>query len=120
MDKLLNFEDHSIFYIKKPENQHVFDIWRNAPAATHIDFAETETKPVIERVKEIAEKYNVQRAEVALAWLLKKEQVVSPIVGATKFSHLETAVSALNLELTQEDIKYLEEEYVPHNVVGAV
>ncbi len=75
---------------------------------------------IIERVKEIAEKYNVQRAEVALAWLLKKEQVVSPIVGATKFSHLETAVSALNLELTQEDIKYLEEEYVPHNVVGAV
>lgn len=77
-------------------------------------------KIVIERVKEIAGKYNVQRAEVALSWLLKKDQVVSPIVGATKFSHLETAVSALNLKLTEEDINYLEETYVPHRVVGAI
>ena len=53
LDKLLNFEDHSIFYIKKPENQHVFDIWRNAPATNHIDFTEKETKPANERVKEI-------------------------------------------------------------------
>ena len=77
-------------------------------------------KIVIERVKEIAEKYNVQRAEVALSWLFKKDQVVSPIIGATKFSHLETAVSALNLKLSEEDIKYLEEVYVPHKVVGAI
>ena len=77
-------------------------------------------KIVIERVKEIAEKYNVQRAEVALSWLFKKDQVVSPIIGATKFSHLETAVSALNLKLSEEDINYLEEVYVPHKVVGAI
>ncbi|WP_235776696.1 aldo/keto reductase [Pseudoleptotrichia goodfellowii] len=77
-------------------------------------------KIIIERVKEIAEKYNRQRAEIALAWLLQKEQVAAPIVGATKFSHIETAVSALDVKLTEEDIKFLEEPYIPHKVMGAL
>ncbi|RRD39167.1 aldo/keto reductase [Leptotrichia sp. OH3620_COT-345] len=77
-------------------------------------------KVIIERVKEIAEKYNRERAEIALAWLLHKKQTVIPIIGATKISHLETAISSLNVKLSEEDIKYLEEPYMPHKVMGAI
>jgi aryl-alcohol dehydrogenase-like predicted oxidoreductase len=54
-----------------------------------------------------------------LAWLLQKEQVVAPIIGATKESHLLDALPALDLKLTAEEIAYLEEPYLPHAVVGA-
>lgn len=75
-------------------------------------------RAVIERVVELAAKYEVPRAYIALAWLLQKQPVVAPIVGATKISHLEVAVGALDLSLTAEDISYLEEPYQPHRVVG--
>lgn len=75
-------------------------------------------RPIVERVAEIARKYGVSRAQVALAWLLQKEPVTAPIVGATKISHLEEAVGALSVTLTPEDVAYLEEPYVPHRVVG--
>ncbi len=60
----------------------------------------------------------VPRAQIALAWLLQKKPVVAPIIGATKISHLEEAVGALSVQLTQEEIAYLEEPYVPHRIVG--
>ncbi len=73
---------------------------------------------VVMRVAEIAEKHDVPRAHIALAWLLQKQPVTAPIVGATKISHLEDAVSALSVKLTPEDVIYLEEPYVPHGIVG--
>jgi 1-deoxyxylulose-5-phosphate synthase len=73
---------------------------------------------VVERVAEIAEKHDVPRAHIALAWLLQKEPVTAPIVGATKISHLEDAVAALSVSLTPEEVSYLEEPYVPHSIVG--
>ena len=73
---------------------------------------------IVGRVAEIAEKYETSRARVALAWLLQKEPVTAPIVGATKISHLEEAVGALDVKLTQEDVTYLEEPYVPHRISG--
>ncbi len=73
---------------------------------------------VIERVASLAEKYSVPRTHIALAWILQKEQVVAPIIGATKLSHLEDAAGALNVKLTPEDITFLEEPYVPHAIVG--
>ncbi len=73
---------------------------------------------VISRVAEIAEKHNVPRAHIALAWLLQKQSVTAPIVGATKITHLEDAVAALSVALTQEEVAYLEEPYTPHRVVG--
>lgn len=79
--------------------------------------AETDQQ-VIQRVAEIAEKYGILRVHVALAWLLHKEPVTAPIIGATRISHLEDAVGALAVRLTQEDITYLEELYVPHRIVG--
>ena len=73
---------------------------------------------MVERVAEIAEKHGVPRAHIALAWLLQKEPVTAPIIGATKISHLEDAVGALSVKLTQEEVVYLEEPYVPHRIVG--
>jgi aryl-alcohol dehydrogenase-like predicted oxidoreductase len=79
--------------------------------------AETDQR-VVERVAEISEKYGVPRAHIALAWLLQKETVTAPIIGATKISHLGDAVAALSVKLSEADVLYLEAPYVPHPVVG--
>jgi len=73
---------------------------------------------VVERLSEVAEKRGIPRAQVALAWLLSKPGVTSPIVGASKPHHLEDAVAALTVRLTPEEIASLEEPYVPHPVLG--
>ena len=73
---------------------------------------------IIGRVAEIAEQRNVSMTEVSLAWLLTK--VTSPVVGATKFHHIEGAANAVDLELTEDEIKYLEEPYVPHALAGVM
>ncbi|TWD92227.1 aryl-alcohol dehydrogenase-like predicted oxidoreductase [Neobacillus bataviensis] len=75
---------------------------------------------VVERVAELAEKHGVPRSQIALAWLLQKEPVTAPIIGATKISHLEDSVGALLVKLTTEEVRYLEGPYVPHPVVGAL
>ena len=76
-------------------------------------------REIVVRVAQIADKHQSKRAQIALAWLLQKEQVVAPIIGATKESHLLDALPALDLKLTAEEIAYLEEPYLPHAVVGA-
>ena len=73
---------------------------------------------IIERVIELSEKYSVSMTEISLAWLLTK--VESPVVGATKFHHIDGAVKAVDLQLTDEDINYLEELYQPHKLVGVM
>ncbi len=73
---------------------------------------------IVKRVAEIAESLGVSRAQVALAWLRQKEITTIPIIGATKERHLEDAVASLDVKLTKEQVKYLEEEYRPHQVVG--
>ncbi|MBS4197027.1 aldo/keto reductase [Lederbergia citri] len=73
---------------------------------------------IIERVAELSEKRGVPRVQIALAWLLQKEPVTAPIVGATKISHLEDAVAALSVKLTAEEMAFLEEPYVPHPISG--
>lgn len=74
---------------------------------------------VVERVASIAEKRGVPRIHIALAWLLQKESVAAPIIGATKIGQVEDAVGALSVKLSPEEIAFLEEPYVPHPVVGA-
>ena len=73
---------------------------------------------IIRRVEELAEKRGVSMTEISLAWLLTK--VTSPVVGATKLSHVDGAVKAVDLELTEEEIDYLEELYVPHALSGVM
>jgi 1-deoxyxylulose-5-phosphate synthase len=76
--------------------------------------------PVIERAAEVASQRGVPTARVALAWLLHKPGVTSPIVGATRIEHLEDALAAEELSLSEEEIARLEEPYVPHAVSGIV
>ncbi len=73
---------------------------------------------VIARVAQVAEKYGVPLAHVSLAWLLQKAPVVAPVIGATKLSHLESAVASLATKLTVDEVAFLEEPYVPHRIVG--
>jgi 1-deoxyxylulose-5-phosphate synthase len=73
---------------------------------------------VVERVAEVAAERGVPPAQVALAWLLHKPGVTAPIVGATKRGHLEDALAAEQLSLSDEEISLLEEPYVPHPVLG--
>jgi aryl-alcohol dehydrogenase-like predicted oxidoreductase len=81
------------------------------------DTADTDRK-VVETVAQMARERGVPRAQVALAWVLAKPEVSAPIVGASKPSHLNDAIAALDLELTDDEIARLEEPYVPHAVVG--
>lgn len=73
---------------------------------------------IIDRVAELANNYETSRVNIALGWLLQKEPVAAPVVGATKMSHVEGAVEAVDFKLTPEDVAYLEEPYVPHRIVG--
>jgi aryl-alcohol dehydrogenase-like predicted oxidoreductase len=75
---------------------------------------------VVDRVAEVADKRGLPRAQIALAWMLSKPVVTAPIVGVTKPHHLEDAVAAVDLELTEDEVAHLEEPYVPHPVVGFV
>lgn len=72
------------------------------------------------RVKEIAEERGVPRAQIALAWVLQKQPVTAPIIGATKMQHLEDAAEAVELQLSAVEIQRLEESYVPHPVIGGL
>jgi len=66
----------------------------------------------------VAEGRGIPMAQVALAWMYSKPIVNSPIIGATKPHHLEDALAALSVQLTTEEITYLEEPYRPHPVIG--
>ena len=73
---------------------------------------------IIDRVSELADRHGVSMTEISLAWLLTK--VAAPVVGATKLHHIEGAVKATELALNNDEIAYLEEPYVPHNLVGVM
>ena len=73
---------------------------------------------IIQRVAELADKRGVSMTEISLAWLLTK--VTAPVVGATKFSHVDGAARAVELELSNDEVAYLEEPYVPHALVGVM
>ncbi|HEY8285012.1 MAG TPA: aldo/keto reductase [Chloroflexota bacterium] len=73
---------------------------------------------VVERVVTLAERHGVSPAQVAIAWILRQPGITAPIVGASKMPHLEQAVAALEVVLSDEDRAYLEEPYQPHPVLG--
>jgi aryl-alcohol dehydrogenase-like predicted oxidoreductase len=100
--------------------------WNTSSARSETDefgrslYAQTEDadRRVVERVSETAASRGVPRAQVALAWVLQKSVISAPIVGATKAHHLDDAVAALSLKLSADEVKQLEELYVPHAVTG--
>ncbi len=71
-----------------------------------------------ERVGEVAARRGLPPAQIALAWLLRQPGVTAPIVGATKMVHLEQAVAALEVSVSDEECAQLEEPYQPHRVLG--
>lgn len=75
-------------------------------------------KLVVERLAKVAKDRGIPRTHAAIAWLLQKEPVAAPIIGATKLSHIETAAEAVKVKLTTEEIMFLEEPYIPHGIVG--
>ena len=82
------------------------------------DHAKENDMQIIGAVKEIADERGVPMSQIALAWLLHKG--ANPIVGSTKPHHYDDAVKALEIELTEDEVKRLEEAYLPHQIVGAL
>ena len=79
---------------------------------------EENDRAVIDRVAEVADKRSLPRAQIALAWVARRPGVTAPIVGATKLEHLDDAVAALDVELSDDEVASLEEPYAPHPVLG--
>ena len=89
----------------------------NDPFARDLYFRE-EDFTVADRAAEIAKERGVTASQVALAWMLNKPHISSPIIGATKMEHLEQAIAALEIKLSDDEMKRLEEPYQPHPVLG--
>lgn len=83
------------------------------------DRMEKYDEQIVKRVAEVAEKHGCKMSQVAIAWQWAKG-VCAPIIGATKTRYLDDAAGAFDVKLTNEDIAYLEELYVPHYTVGAI
>ena len=83
------------------------------------DRMEQQDMQIVKRVSELAQKYTCNMSQIAIAWQWEKG-VTAPIIGATKAQYLDDAAGALKVKLTEEDIAYLEEMYVPHPIVGAI
>ena len=88
-------------------------------AVSKYDSTESEDRKIVLRVAEIAEKYGTTMTRISLAWQFAKG-ISSPIIGATKAKYFDDAAGAFDVRLTEEDIAYLEEPYVPHRIVGAL
>ncbi|HEY0565775.1 MAG TPA: aldo/keto reductase [Terriglobales bacterium] len=73
---------------------------------------------VVDRITEVAKARGVSNAQVALAWMLSKPWITAPIIGASKMHHLEDALGALDVKLSEDEVRRLEEAYVPHRVLG--
>jgi len=83
------------------------------------DSMEKQDMQIVARVYELSEKYHCKMSQIALAWQWAKG-IASPIIGATKIGYLDDGVGALKVKLTDSDVAYLEELYVPHPIVGAI
>ena len=91
---------------------------KDAYAKGKYDATQEEDEKIIKRVEELADKKGVSMTAISLAWLMKK--VASPVVGATKVHHIDGALEAMDVELTDEEMNYLEELYQPHALVGVM
>ena len=87
-------------------------------ATKKYESTEEQDSVIIRRVIDLAREYDVSMSEISLAWLQTK--VDSPIMGATKLKHIETGVNSVELKLSEDDIKYLEEPYKAHDLVGVM
>lgn len=87
------------------------------PFANDLYFRE-EDFTVADKANEIAKAHGVTGSQIALAWVLSKPGVSAPIIGSSKIEHLDQAIAALDIKLTEDEIKGLEESYRPHPILG--
>jgi len=73
---------------------------------------------IAERAAEVAKSHNATASQIALAWVLSKPHIAAPIIGSSKIEHLDQAIAALEIKLSDEEIKRLEESYLPHPILG--
>ena len=90
---------------------------QNDPFANELYFRDSDFQ-IVDRVAELAKKRSAKPMQVALAWILSKPGVAAPIIGATKMHHLDEALGALDVKLSPDETKFLEELYQPHPVLG--
>ena len=103
---------------RKPGEEDTKRAAEDAYAKFKYDATAQQDSVIIGRVSELAGRHSVSMTEVSLAWLLTK--VASPVVGATKLHHIEGAAKAVDLKLTDDELAYLEEPYVPHPLAGVM
>jgi len=92
----------------RTDDDHLYDAY----------FKEPSNQEVINRVEEVAKKRGASMAQISLAWILTKEAVSAPVVGATSLDKLKELIDAIDLKLSEAEIKYLEEPYKPQAVIG--
>ncbi|HSG43657.1 MAG TPA: aldo/keto reductase [Anaerolineales bacterium] len=90
---------------------------KNDPFAEQLYFRD-EDFTVAERAAEVAKERSVSGSQIALGWMLNKSHITAPIIGTSKLEHLDQAVAALDIELSDEEVTRLEELYQPHPVLG--
>jgi aryl-alcohol dehydrogenase-like predicted oxidoreductase len=106
-------------YLTRPHEEYM-----STERATTDDYAQEHPyakrggREINERVEELAAEYDAEMAQIALAWMLSKDVVTAPIVGASSIEHLESAVAALDIDLTDADVEWLEEPYEAVRVSG--
>ncbi|MCA9946995.1 MAG: aldo/keto reductase, partial [Anaerolineales bacterium] len=81
-------------------------------------YEQADNLTTIERVEEVAEARGIPMAQVALAWMYTKPNIAAPIVGTTKPHHLDDALAAMDVNLTDDEVERLEEPYRPHPVIA--
>jgi 1-deoxyxylulose-5-phosphate synthase len=103
---------------RKPTKDQKDTLRYQSDALAKSRYAQEDNMTTVERVSELAEARGLPMAQVALAWMLSKPVVTTPIIGATKPHHLEDAIATLSVHLTPDEIQHLEEPYRPHPVIG--
>jgi aryl-alcohol dehydrogenase-like predicted oxidoreductase len=106
-------------YLTRPHEE--FDTTTRGETDSYTDeetYAAQGGREINERVQELADEYDATMAQITLAWILHKDWVTAPIVGTTSVEHLEDAVAALDITLSDSDMEYLEEPYEPVPIIG--
>ena len=87
------------------------------PFANELYFRESDFV-IADRAAEVAKEHHVTASQIALAWLLNKPHIAAPIIGSSKIEHLDQAIAAAEIKLTEDEIKRLETSYQPHPILG--
>lgn len=80
--------------------------------------AKDATATIVNRLEEIAKKKNAKMAQVAIAWVMARDAVTAPIIGTTSLENLSELVSVVDIKMSEEEMKYLEEPYQPRSIIG--